>query len=192
MKRCLTPIVVVILILTSGLVVGCSSDGQVVSQKSYEQVVFQKVDSLQVESFLRQQDINDKISAYQHKPESSFSSAYVPYTCVPEWQNQVEFLRQQYQQLQGIKYELKPEELDNLMADSLVEQERLKTAIETQQVYLSDAQREEELSPGTFPARQVDIEVKKLRIGVMSEQLEFLMEQYQELEELRDFVLLSD
>jgi len=187
MKRYFVPVLTVFVLTIS--LIGCSSDEQVVSQKSYEQVVFQKVDSLQVESFLRQQDINDKISTYQHKPESSFSSAYVPYTCVPEWQNQVKFLRQQYQQLQEIKYELEPEALDNLMADSLVEQQRLKTAIETQQVYLSDAQREEELSPGTFPARQVDIRVKKFRISVMNEQLEFLMKQYQELEELRDFLL---
>jgi len=77
------------------------------------------------------------------------------------------------------------------MAASLVEQ-RLKKAIETEKVYLSGAQREEELSPGTFPARRVGIKVNKLRISEMSQQLEFLMKQYQELEELRDSILLKD
>jgi len=161
-----------------------------------EQAVFQKIENLHVENYLRQPDINDKILTYQYlepllkqDPMYSFNSDYKYYACIPEWRNQVKFLRQQYQQLQEIKYEVNSEALAVLRKYILLEANRLIEAIETQEVYLSDAEREEELSPGTFPARKVDIRVKKFRISEMYEQLEFLMRQDQQLEGLRDFII---
>ncbi len=191
MRRCLLPILTVFALTTS--LIGCGLEES--TSEFDEQAVFQKVDNLQVENFLRQQDINDKISAYQYlepllkqDPIYSFDSDYKYYACIPEWRNQVKFLRQQYQQLQEIKYEVNSEAIVVLIKYGLVEANRLIEAIETQEVYLSDAEREEELSPGTFPARRGDIQVKKVRISEMYLQLEFLMRQDQQFEELRDFL----
>jgi len=181
MKRYLLPILTVFALTIS--LIGCSLEES--ASEFDEQAVFQKVDNLQVENLLRQQELEDKIS-------SEMSIMYHSLVAVSEWREQLEFLRQQYRQLQGIKYELEPEALDNLLADSLLEQQRLKVKIESNKVSLSDMEREEELNPGTFFARKVKIEQTKRIIRGMSEQLEFLMKQYEALEELRDFILLSD
>ena len=184
MKRYLLPILTVFALTIS--LIGCSFDEQAATHQeesaaqSDDQLVFQKVDNLQVKNFLRQQDIEDKIS-------SEMSIMYHSLVAVSEWREQLEFLRQQYRQLQGIKYELEPEALDNLLADSLLEQQRLKVKIESNKVSLSDMEREEELNPGTYFARIVNIEQTKRIIRGMSEQLEFLMKQYQEFEQLETF-----
>jgi len=190
MKRCLIPVVTVFVLAVS--LTGCSFDEQAGRHQEEpasefdEQIAFQKVDNLQVESFLRQQDINDKISTYQHETRFHVSPALVP-----ELENQVKFLRQQYQQLQEIKYELEPEALDNLMTDSLLEQQRMKTAIETKEAEIIDAENELEKDPESASegSLRVNILIWKGQIKVMTEQLEFLTKQYQELEELRDFLL---
>ena len=187
MKRYLLPILTVFALAIS--LIGCSSDEQAgrhqeESASEFDaQAVFQKVDNLQVESFLRQQDINDKISTYQDETRFHVSPALVP-----ELENQVKFLRQQYQQLQEIKYELEPEALDNLMTDSLLEQQRMKTAIETKEAQIIDAQKELEKDPDQALSAPVNILIWKGQIKVMTEQLEFLTKQYQQLEVLRDFL----
>lgn len=150
-----------------------------------EPILTQEVDNLQVESFLRQQEINDKISTYQDETRFFVSPALVP-----ELQNQVEFLRQQYQQLQEIKYKLEPEALDNLMTDSLLEQQRMRTAIETKEAEIIDAQREleEDADKAIEGSLRVNILIKEGQIKVMTGQIEFLTKQYQQLEELRYFI----
>lgn len=191
MKRYLFSILTVFALTIS--LIGCGFDEQTAKHQeespsqSDDQVVLQKVDNLQVESFLRQQDINDKISTYQHETRFHVSPALVP-----ELQNQVKFLRQQYQQLQEIKYELGSEALDNLMTDSLLEQQRMKTAIETKEAEIIDAENELEKDPDQALSAPVNILIWKGQIKVMTEQLEFLTKQYQQLEELRDFILLKD
>lgn len=183
MKRGLTLIVVVIWILTSGLVVSCSPDEQGESQKSYEQMIFQKVDSLQAESFLRQQETMDKTAPHPQLGD--------PFALL-EYEDHLKFLREQYQQLQEVKYDPALEELDGLLTANLAEQQRLITKIEAMELNISKAEealaRGESVIDGGVDA-QANLPRWKVRIEVMSEQLEFLMEQYQELEELRDFLL---
>jgi len=187
MKRCLIPVVTVFALAVS--LIGCSYDTQApkhqeeTTSKIDKQAVSQKVDNLQVDSFLRQQDINDKISSYPQ-------GLNVAPRLVPELENQVKFLRKQYQQLQEIKYEPESKALDNLMTASLLEQQRMKTAIETNEARIIDGQKELEKGKGAtnYYSIQSNIPFWKGQNKVMTEQLEFLTKQYPQFEELRDFL----
>lgn len=191
MKRYLLPILTVFVLAIS--LIGCSFDEQAGRHQEEpasefdKRVVFQKVDNLQVENFLRQQELNDKISIEQSLP-GFFYSAW----SVSEWRKELGFLRQQYRQLQELKYEPTPERLERLLTGSLAEQQHLKTEIDRINLNLSKAEqalaRGESVIEGGLDIK-ANLSHWKGEVSDLSEQLEFLTRQYQELKELRDFLL---